>query len=278
MARGDTVFPVGGILSKMKRLKIGLALGSGGPRGLAHIGVIKVLEENNIHIDLIAGSSIGAMVGGFYAATKDIQYVERVALGTDRRMMFSLLDPSFRQGLLAGDKVKKFIESHLEGITFDDLAVPLSIIATNLKNGDIVVIDEGKVASAIRASISLPLVFKPVEIKGQLLADGGLSAPVPVEAVRKMGADFVIAVNLDADYFADGNDKSNTFGFYKIADNSINLLRHHLAKWNIKDADVVIDPRVGNASWTNFWDGKDIILAGERAAKKALPRLKKLLK
>jgi NTE family protein len=262
----------------MKRPKIGLALGSGGPRGLAHIGVIKVLEENDIPIDLIAGSSIGAMVGGFYAATKDIRYVERVALGTDRRMMFSLLDPSFRQGLLAGDKVKKFIESHLEGITFDDLAVPLSIIATNLKNGDIVVLDEGKVASAIRASISLPLVFKPVEIKGQLLADGGLSAPVPVEVVRKMGADFVIAVNLDADYFADGNEKSSTFGFYKIADNSINLLRHHLAKWNIKDADIVIDPRAGNANWTNFWDGKDIILAGERAAKRALPRLRKLLK
>lgn len=278
MARGDTVRPVGGILSKMKKFKIGLALGSGGPRGLAHIGVIKVLEENNIPIDFIAGSSIGAMVGGFYAATKDIQYVERVALGTDRRTMFSFLDPSFRQGLLAGDKVKRFIESHLDGITFDDLAVPLSVIATNIKNGDIVVINKGKVASAIRASISLPLLFKPVEIKGQLLADGALSAPVPVEVVRKMGADFVIAVNLDADYFANGSDKSNTFGFYKIADNSINLLRHHLAQWNIKDADVVIDPRPGNANWSNFWNGKDIILAGERAAKKALPRLRKLLK
>jgi NTE family protein len=92
-----------------------------------------------------------------------------------------------------------------------------------------------------------------------------------------MGANFVIAVNLDADYFADGNDKSSTFGFYKIADNSINLLRHHLAQWNVKDADVVITPRVGNANWTNFWDGKDIIFAGERAMKKALPRLKELL-
>jgi len=265
------------IIARSRRPKIGLALGSGGPRGLAHIGVIKALEENNIPIDFIAGSSIGAMVGGFYAATRDIQYVERVALGTDRRTMFSLLDPSFRQGLLAGDKVKKFIENHLDGITFDDLAVPLSVVATNIKNGDIVVINKGKVASAIRASISLPLVFKPVEIKRQLLADGGLSAPVPVEVVRTMGADFVIAVNLDADYFADKNNKNDTFGFYKIADNSINLLRHHLARWNVKGADVVISPRVGNANWSNFWDGKDIILAGKRTTKKALPQLKKMV-
>jgi len=208
------------------------------------------------------------MVGGFYAATKDIKYVERVALGADRRLMLSLLDPSFRQGLLAGDKVKKFIESHLDGITFDDLAVPLSVIATNLKNGDIVVIDEGKVASAIRASISLPLVFKPVVLKRRLLADGGLSAPVPVEVARKMGADIVIAVNLDANYFAGGDRKNNAFGFYKIADNSINLLRHHLAQWNIKSADAVIDPHIGDISWSKFFDGKDIIAAGERAAKK----------
>jgi NTE family protein len=261
----------------MKRPKIGLALGSGGPRGLAHIGVIKVLEQNNIPIDYIAGSSIGAMVGGFYAAKKDIKKVESIALGADRKLMLSLLDPTFRQGLLAGDKVKKYIESHIGGITFDDLKIPLSVVATNLKNGDVVVFDKGKVAPAIRASISFPLVFKPVELSNRLLADGGLSAPVPVEVVRKMGAEFVIAVNLDADYFADSNSKSSTFGFYKIADNSMNLLRHHLALWNVKDADIVIDPRVGNANWMNFWDGKDVIAAGERAADEVLPQLQKLL-
>ena len=261
-------------------LKIGLALGSGGPRGLAHIGVIKVLEENNIPIDLHCRFEHRRHGGGFYAATKDINYVERVALGADRRLMLSLLDPSFKQGVLAGDKVKKFIERHLERITFDDLAVPLSVIATDLKSGDEVVINEGRVSSAIRASISLPLIFKPVVLKGQLLADGGLSAPVPVEVARKMGADVVIAVNLDANYFAGAgaSGKNNAFGFYKIADNSINLLRHHLAQWNVKDADIVIDPHLGNISWSKFFDGKDIIAAGERAAKKALPRLRKLLK
>ncbi|HSA08675.1 MAG TPA: patatin-like phospholipase family protein [Candidatus Moranbacteria bacterium] len=261
-------------MAKLKRPKIGLALGSGGPRGLAHIGVIKVLKENNIPIDFIAGSSIGAMVGGFYAATKDIGQVEKIALGTNWKMILALIDPSFRQGLLGGKKVNNFIEDHIDKMDFKDLKVPLSVVATNFKNGDAVVINKGDVASAIRASISLPLVFRPVEREGKLLVDGGLSLPVPVEVVRKMGADLVIAVNLDADYFADNNSENNKFGFYKMAENSINLLRHHLAYRNVENADIVISPRVGNAHWGKFLDGKDIISAGEKATKIKLSQLK----
>ena len=261
-------------MAKLKRPKIGLALGSGGPRGLAHIGVIKILEENNIPIDFIAGSSIGAMVGGFYAATKDIRQVEEIALGTNWKMILALIDPSFRQGLLGGKKVNTFIEDHIDKMDFSDLKVPLSVVATNFKNGDAVVINKGDVASAIRASISLPLVFKPVERDGKMLADGGLSLPVPVEVVRKMGADLVIAVNLDADYFADNNNENNRFGFYKMAENSINLLRHHLAHRNVENADIIINPRVGNAHWGKFLDGKDIISAGEKATKIKLSQLK----
>ncbi len=265
-------------MTKQEQPKIGLALGSGGPRGLAHIGVIKVLEENNIPIDFIAGSSIGAMIGGFYAATKDIKQVEKIALGTDWKVILSVLDPSFRQGLLGGDKAKNFIENYIGKTHFEELKIPLSVVATNLKNGDVVVLDEGEVTSAIRASISLPLVFKPVELKGKLLADGGLSLPVPVNVVKKMGADLVIAVNLDADYFTNGDNENSTYGFYKIADNSIALLRHHLAYWNVRDADIVINPHVRGATLRQsfFLDGKDFILAGEEATKKILPQLKKL--
>ncbi|MGW8185564.1 MAG: patatin-like phospholipase family protein [Candidatus Moraniibacteriota bacterium] len=261
----------------LKRPKIGLALGSGGPRGLAHIGVIKVLEENNIPIDFIAGSSIGAMVGGFYVATKDIKQVENIALGTNWKMILALMDPSFRQGLFGGKKVNNFIEDNIDKMDFKDLRIPLSVVATNFKNGDAVIINKGDVASAIRASISLPLVFKPVECDGKLLADGGLSLPVPVEVVRKMGADLVIAVNLDADYFGNGNNEKDKLGFYKMAENSINILRHHLAHWNVKNADVVINPRVGNAHWGKFLDGKDIISAGEKATKTKLSQLKELI-
>ena len=260
-----------------KRPKIGLALGSGGPKGLAHIGVIKILEENNIPIDFIAGSSIGAMIGGFYAATKDTKQMEKIALGTNWRLILSLIDLSLHQGLVGGEKVKNLIESYIDKIHFQDLKIPLSVIATDLKSGEIIVINEGEVASAVRASISSPLIFKPIERKGKLLADGGLSLPIPVDIVREMGAEVVIAVNLDADYFTNGNNKNVNFGFYKIANNSINLLRYHLASWNIQNADVVITPQSGNIYWNKFLDGKNIILAGEKAAKEQLNILKELI-
>ena len=265
-------------MTNTKQLKIGLALGSGGPKGLAHIGVIKVLEENNIPIDFIAGSSIGAMIGGFYAATKDVKQMKKIALGTGWRLILSLIDPSLRQGLVGGEKVKNFIESHIDKIHFQDLKIPLSVVATDLKSGEAIVINEGEVASAIRASISFPLVFKPIEQKDKLLADGGLSLPVPVEVVKKMGAELIIAVNLDADYFTNGNNKNINFGFYKIANNSINLLRHHLASSNVRNANIVINPQLGNIHWDKFLDGKDIILAGEKAMKDQLNQLQKLIR
>ena len=262
---------------RFRKPKIGLALGSGGPKGFAHIGVIKVLEENNIPIDFIAGSSIGAMIGGFYATTRDIKKVEEIALDTSWRQLVSLIDPSFGQGLIGGIKVKKFIEGQIDGVHFDDLKIPLSVVTTNLKNGDVVCIEDGEVSSAIRASISFPLVFKPVELEHKLLADGGLSAPVPVDVVRKMGADIVIAVNLDADYFSNSKDKNSDFGYYRIGNNSINLLRHHLASWNIKDADIVVTPQPGNIHWNKFLDGKDVVLAGEKAMQTQLNKLQKLI-
>jgi len=263
---------------KRKKPKIGLALGSGGVKGLAHIGVIKVLQENNIPIDFIAGSSIGALIGGFYSAIKDIKQIEEIALNTNWRQLLSLIDPSLRQGLINGEKIKKFIEKHIGKIKFQDLKIPLSVIATDLKTGEIVSINQGEVVSAIRASISVPLVFKPVEWKGRLLADGGLSLPVPVEIVKRMGAELVIAVNLDADYFNNNGD-NNKMGFYKIVNNSINLLRYHLASWNVKDADIVIEPKLGGiVHWNKFLDSKDIILAGELATKKKLIQLQELIR
>ncbi|MDD5622295.1 MAG: patatin-like phospholipase family protein [Actinomycetota bacterium] len=263
------------IYSKSKKPKIGLALGSGGAKGLAHIGVIKVLEENNIPVDFIAGSSIGAMVGGFYAVTKDVKRVEEIALNTNWRQMLYLIDPSFRQGLIGGTKVKKFISDNIDKTNFEDCKIPLSVIATDLKTGAVVIINRGEIVPAIRASISFPLVFKPIEQDDKLLADGGLSLPVPVEVVRKMGADIVIAVNLDTNYFP--NDHKGKLGFYKIAINSINLLRYHLASWNIIDADIVINPKFGYVHLAKFLNGKDIIIAGEKAARESLPQLQEII-
>jgi len=257
-----------------KRPKIGLALGSGGSRGLAHIGVIKVLEENNIPIDFIAGSSIGAMVGGFYAAGLSIKEIEEIALSTNWRRVFSVLfDPHLKQGLIGGEKLKTFIENYINGKKFEDCKVPFVTVATDLKTGEVVVLNKGEMAQAIRTSISIPLVFKPAEINGRMLVDGGLSAPVPVEIVRGMGADIIIAVNLDKHYC----DEEWKPGWYDIANDSLNILRHHLALSNVANADIVIDINVGKNYWYQFTNGQDKILTGEKATKEVLPRLQEII-
>jgi len=257
-----------------KRPKIGLALGSGGSRGLAHIGVIKALEENNIPIDFIAGSSIGAMVGGFYAARLSIKKMEEISLETNWRRMFSLVDPHLKQGLISGEKVKTFIEGYVDGKKIEDCKIPFVAVATDLKTGEIVILNKGEMAQAIRASISIPLVFKPVEIDGKTLADGGLSAPVPVEIVQGMGADIIIAINLDKHY----HDEEWKPGWYDIANGSLNILRHHLALSNVASADMVINIDVGkNNYWYQFINGQDKILTGEKATKEILPRLQEII-
>ena len=263
-------------MTKDKRLKIGLALGSGGAKGLAHIGVIKALEENGIPIDFIAGASIGAMIGGFYASGLNIKEIEEIALSTNWSKVLSILfEPSFKKGLIGGKKVKTFIENHIDGKNFEDCKIPFMAVATDLKTGEIVTLDKGELASAIRASASIPLIFKPAEIDNRVLADGGLSAPVPAEIVRRMGADIVIAVNLDKYY----RDEIWKPGWYDIANDSLNILRHHLALSDVLTADIVVDIDLGkNDYWYKFVNGQDKILAGEKAVQKILPQLKELIR
>jgi len=259
---------------KKQQPKIGLALGSGGAKGLAHIGIIKVLEENNIPIDFIAGSSIGSMIGGFYATGLSIKEVEKIALSTNWHTVFStLFDPSFKKGLVSGEKVKSFIEGYINKNDFESCKIPFVAVATDLKTGEVVILDKGKMAPAIRASISIPLVFKPVEIDGRVLADGGLSAPVPVEIARNMGADIVIAVNLDKHYY----DEQWNPGWYDIANDSLHILQHHLALHNIKSADISIEIDSGKSSWYQFVNGQDKIFAGEKAMNEILPKLQEII-
>lgn len=232
------------------------------------------MEENNIPIDFIAGSSIGAMVGGFYAAGLSIKEIEEIALSTNWRRVFSVLfDPHLKQGLIGGEKLKTFIEDYINGKKFEDCKIPFVAVATDLKTGEVVVLNKGEMAQAIRASVSIPLVFKPVEINGRMLADGGLSAPVPVEIVKSIGADIVIAVNLDKHYC----DEEWKPGWYDIANDSLNILRHHLALSNVANADIIIEINVDKNYWYQFVNGQDKILAGEKATKKVLPRLQEII-
>lgn len=263
------------------RPKIGLALGSGGARGLAHIGVIKVLEANNIPIDFIAGSSIGAVMGGFYAATKDIKKIERAFNFSKSKSQFLgfIFDPTIEGGFISGNRFEGFMNKLIDNINFSDLKIPFSAVSTNLKTGKTVVISKGHVSSAIRSSMSMPLIFKPTKVGDHLLVDGGLSQPVPVEIVRNMGADFVIAVNLDAN--CDYNHRGN-LGMADVFNYMVQILRARLSGLSAKDADIIVEPPIKNTSiigWKDFMVGESANMKkGEAAMKALMPELKMKLK
>jgi len=177
--------------------KIGLALGTGSARALAHIGVLKVLEKEGIPIDFIAGTSAGAMIGAIYAAGISPWEMEEITLNIDKRKTITLFTPSVsNSGLLDGNRIAKFIESILGRQNIGDLKIPFAAIATDLLRGEEIIITEGSVITALRASMSIPGIFTPVKYNGRLLADGGLVNPVPVSTTIGMGANIVIAVNV----------------------------------------------------------------------------------
>ncbi len=177
--------------------KVGLALGSGSARGWAHIGVLEALEDNQIPVDYIAGTSIGAFVGSVYAAG-EIASLNEFALGMNWRMVLSYFDVVFpKSGFLDGKKVHALFSMHTQARTFDDLRIPVKMVATDLNTGQVVILDEGNIIDSIRASVSVPGVFTPVRRGKQLLVDGGLVNPIPVDIVREMGAEVIIAVDLN---------------------------------------------------------------------------------
>ena len=186
--------------------KIGLALGSGSAKGWAHIGVIKALTEAGIHIDYVAGTSIGAVVGSVYASGR-IATLEDVALQLDWKKVVNLLDIVFpKSGIIDGNKITEFIREQVKTKTIEELPLPFAAVSTDLATGREVVIREGDIIEAVRASASVPGVFTPISKAGMFLLDGGLVNPVPVSVVREMGADFVIAVDLNHDIISKKSD------------------------------------------------------------------------
>lgn len=181
-----------------RKKKIGLVLSSGAAKGLAHIGVIKALVERKVPIDFIAGSSIGALVGACFAKNGSIAEFEQVVLRTDWRRLLGLADFNLAlmfKGFVQGQKVRELLKSIIGDVQFQDLKIPLAVIATDLDSGEGVVIKEGSVLEAIRASISIPVVFTPMKFKDKFLVDGGIVNPVPVKLARQMGANYIIACN-----------------------------------------------------------------------------------
>ncbi|MBA3051529.1 patatin-like phospholipase family protein [bacterium] len=185
-----------------KNTPTALALGSGSARGIAHIGVIKAILEKGVKIDMIAGSSMGALVGAAFAREGRIDDLEHIARHLDWKKLVGLADPHFfmlNKGVIHGEKVKEFLKVCIGDVSFSDLKIPLSVVTCDIKKGVRKVINKGSVVEAVRASISIPGIFTPVPLGASFFVDGGIIEPVPVETARRMGAGRVIASNVICD-------------------------------------------------------------------------------
>lgn len=181
-----------------KQVKIGLALGGGGALGMGHVGVLEVLEEHGIKVDFIAGTSMGAIIGGAYASNVSTKEMHSTA---EKLKTIDLLDVNLKTGaLLSGKSAEKIIKNIIKVKTFEELTIPFACTSCNLLNGERVVLNKGDLVKSIRASMSVPGVFRPVEEDGMCLVDGGLMGNVPADVVKDMGADIVIAVNVLGKY------------------------------------------------------------------------------
>lgn len=267
------------MIFRKKRPTIGLALGSGGARGYAHIGVIKALEKHGIPIDYMAGSSAGSLIGGIYASTKNISLIETLALQTNRSLITSfLMDPCLTQGFSKGTKFHEFIKKNIGETTFKDLAIPFTAVSTDLHTGERVLLKEGSVAEAIKISCSIPMLFKPVAKGKSLLTDGGISMPVPVQAVKDMGADIVIAVNLSQEYYDE--NLVSAMGITTIFLNTYGIMAHHLANEQMKQADIPVAPPLKHLGWKLIIPNtqkQEIIHLGEEFMEQQIPALQSLI-
>ncbi len=271
-----------------ERKKVGLALSSGGIKGLAHIGVLKILEDCNIPIDFIAGTSIGSIIGALYSAEPNAKKLEKEVLNLKINNLFDYT--LCKSGFIKGEKIENYIKQQLNDVSFKDLKIPLFITAFDLENKREVIFSKGNVAKAVRASISIPGVFIPVINNNRILVDGGLIDPIPTEVLKKAGAQIIIAVNVNTLKI-----KSSIFNEEATVNKSAKQLPHVLetavksleitgysvAKADLasEDADLVINIDAGGMllfEAKNPAISQKIINLGKSAARKEISKIKDL--
>lgn len=260
--------------------KVGLALGGGAARGLAHIGVLEVLEKEGIPVDMIAGTSAGAVAGALYAQGKSAGQIKELALDTGWRRLVSLIDLALpRSGFIEGARIKNQLKAIIGDISFSDLKISLSCLATDIGSGEEVVINDGSVLEAVRASISVPVIFTAVKRGGRYLVDGGLVNPVPVSTVRQMGADLVIAVNVipPMGVRLQPAKKAKEPNIFQAMLHSLYIATYSLVRSNLAGADIVIEPELPNIGYGDFRRVGEAVRQGEIAAKELVEQVKRQL-
>jgi NTE family protein len=306
---GQPMEPYSLVVRRMARelgnVLVGLALGTGGARGLAHIGVIRVLEREAIGIDVVAGSSMGSLIAAAWAVGKSADEMEEIAKQIrSKRTFLKLLDPMFPgAGVFRGIKIYNFLESIVNGLTFADTLVPLKIVASDLNTLEEIVYEEGRLIDAIRASITIPGIFRPVVNDGHTLIDGGITDPVPVQVLARAGVSKIIAVNTipNTDEMKQRERSRHELSsvsrkerrgvlhetgplvetptsIINIYMRSMHAMQSRMAEAACNNADVVIRPLLAGSVWYDFYHPERYIRCGEEAAQAALPQLKELVR
>ena len=256
--------------AKPKRL--GLALGGGGARGFAHVGVLQVLEEAGIKPDLVVGTSAGSLVGALYASGKTGAQLQRIAETMEESAITDWALPFLNRGVLRGEALARYVTAQTQGRKIEELPIRLGIVATDLNLGEGVLFQRGDTATAVRASSAVPSVFLPVRINNRDYVDGGLVAPVPVRYAREMGAEVVLAVDISTT-----PEGSQAESMLQILLQTFNIMGKSIKTLELKEAQVVVRPNLTGVSSADFNARLRAIESGRAAMLAALPALKAAL-
>lgn len=261
-------------IEQAERPRIGLALSGGAARGIAHVGVLKVLAEHNVPVDFVSGTSAGSIAGGALAAGMSLEEIEKLSRSLKWRDMGRMT--LSRLGVQSNARMEEFLRKLLPRTRFEEMLIPFAAVATDLHSGEAVVMSgEGDVPFSIRASCTIPGWYVPVtDERGRQLVDGGLVANVPAAAARSLGADIVIAVDVNAEGAKFLGPPQSAIG---VIFQSMMVVQRTVSSLQLQDADIVIRPRVGHIRWDEMKRADELITLGEEAARRTIARIERLL-
>ncbi len=264
-------------LPKNIRPKIGLALGGGGARGLAHIGVLKALEEAKIPIDMIAGTSIGSVIGGLYVSNVELSELENLAEDVEWDKLLdisyiSIIKLMLKENFISSEKMEKYLSEKIIDNDFSKTKIPFACIGSDIQTGERIVFKEGDLILAIRASSSIPGLFKPVEYRHRYIVDGGILDNLPADIAKTMGADFVIGVNVQGDFTLNKLKR-----VMSILNQVISMQGDLIGKNSTNYSDIIINPNVGDIDRMDLKRGKECITIGYLETKNMIEQIKKAL-
>jgi NTE family protein len=250
--------------------KVALVLGAGASKGFAHIGVLKVLEANNVPVHMIVGTSAGSFVGGLYAYGYKAFPLQKLAISVTKDEVIELVMP--KNGFVSGDRLRVYVNTKVQNTPIEKFPIPFYAVATDIKDGRLVVFGSGNAGAAIQASCSVPGIFQPTRFSGKTYVDGGVVSPLPIDVARRYGADVVIAVDISSSI-----NQNIPVSTLETILKSIDIMYEKISLAQVAQADILIQPRVSFVGPADFTFRNEAILEGEKAALAAMPKINDIL-